>query len=186
MDFPKLDCSTSSNNNSTNTGPIDKFFTKNCNYFSWATRWNHSFLSKPPLKGCFGTLKLSGHVHQPVLYCHRILTMQHKKFIVTYIFLVFFYLDGSDFPFYFCCLSMLAKLNLHQSFILSRFPLQFQFLSPWMDGQLTQTKFQDNFQSNTGLHKIGNITFRLYPRGLYRSAELNILLLESLIHCDKH
>ena len=63
MDFPKLDCSTSSFNNSTNTEPIDKFFTKKCNYFSWATRWNHSFLSKPPLKGCFGTLKLSGHVH---------------------------------------------------------------------------------------------------------------------------
>ena len=67
MDFPKLDCSTSSYNNSTNTGPIDKFFTKKCNYFSWATRWNHSFLSKPPLKGCFGTLKLSGHVLCPVL-----------------------------------------------------------------------------------------------------------------------
>ena len=63
MDFPKLDCSTSSYNNSTNTGPIDKFFTKKCNYFSWATRWNHSFLSKPPLKGCSDTLKLSGHVH---------------------------------------------------------------------------------------------------------------------------
>ena len=46
MDFPKLDCSTSSYNNSTNTGPIDKFFTKKCNYFSWATRWNHSFLSQ--------------------------------------------------------------------------------------------------------------------------------------------
>ena len=66
MDFPKLDCSTSSYNNSTNTGPIDKFFTKKCNYFSWATRWNHSFLSKPPLKGCFGTLKLISH-----FICHR-------------------------------------------------------------------------------------------------------------------
>ena len=41
MDFPKLDCSTSSYNNSTNTGPIENFFTKKCNYFSWATRWNH-------------------------------------------------------------------------------------------------------------------------------------------------
>ena len=68
MDFPKLDSSTSSYNNSTNTGPIDKFFTKKCNYFSWATRWNHSFLSKPPLKGCFGTLKLSGEFWLPVLY----------------------------------------------------------------------------------------------------------------------
>ena len=68
MDFPKLDCSTSSYNNSTNTGPIEKFFTKKCNYFSWATRWNYSFLSKPPLKECFGTLKLSGHVLLSVLY----------------------------------------------------------------------------------------------------------------------
>ena len=63
MDFPKLDSSTSSYNNSTNTGPIDKFFTKKCNYFSRATRRNHSFLSKPQLKGCSDTLKLSGHVH---------------------------------------------------------------------------------------------------------------------------
>jgi hypothetical protein len=63
MDFPKLDSSTSSYNNSTNTGPIDKFLTKKCNYFSRATRRNHSFLSKPQLKGCSDTLKLSGHVH---------------------------------------------------------------------------------------------------------------------------
>ena len=68
MDFPKLDCSTSSYNNSTNTGPIDKFFTKKCNYFSRATRRNHSFLSKPQLKGCSDTLELSGHVLLPVLY----------------------------------------------------------------------------------------------------------------------
>ena len=46
MDFPKLDCSTSSYNNSTNTGPIYMFFTKKCNYFSQATRWNQSFLSQ--------------------------------------------------------------------------------------------------------------------------------------------
>ena len=72
MDFPELDCSTSSCNNSTNTGPIDKFFTKKCNYFSRATRRNHSFLSKLPLKGCFGTLKLSGHVHCPVLYIDKL------------------------------------------------------------------------------------------------------------------
>ena len=68
MDFSKLNCSTSSYHISTNTGPIYMFFTKKCNYFSRATRRNHSFLSKLPLKGCFGTLKLSGHVHCPVLY----------------------------------------------------------------------------------------------------------------------
>ena len=44
MDFSKLDCSTSSYRNSTITGPIDIFFTKKCNYFSQAKRWNHSFL----------------------------------------------------------------------------------------------------------------------------------------------
>ena len=54
-----FDCSTSSFHNSTNTGPIYMFFTKTCNYFSQATRWNHQFLSQPPLKGCFGTLKLT-------------------------------------------------------------------------------------------------------------------------------
>ena len=60
MDVSKLDFSTSSYHNSTNNGLIDMFFTKKCNYFSWPTRWNHSFLSQPPLKGCFGTLKSSG------------------------------------------------------------------------------------------------------------------------------
>ena len=59
IDFSKLDCSTSSYHNSTNTGPIGMFFTKKCNYFSRATRWNHPFLSQPPLKGYFGTLKLT-------------------------------------------------------------------------------------------------------------------------------
>ena len=34
-DFSKLNCPTSSYHNSTNTGPIDMFFTKKCNYFSW-------------------------------------------------------------------------------------------------------------------------------------------------------
>ena len=71
MDFSKLNCSTSSYHNSTNTGPIYIFYTKKCNYFSRATRRNHSFLSKPQLKGCSDTLKLSGHVHQPVLYSHN-------------------------------------------------------------------------------------------------------------------
>ena len=46
MDFSKLNCSTSSYHNSTKTGPIDVFFTKKCNYFTWATRWNHPFLSQ--------------------------------------------------------------------------------------------------------------------------------------------
>ena len=71
MDLSKLDCSTSSYQKFSNTGPIDMFFPLKCNYFSWATRWNHSFLSKPPLKGCFGTLKLSGHVLCPVLYIRK-------------------------------------------------------------------------------------------------------------------
>ena len=46
MDFSKLDFSTSSSHNSTNTGPIGVFFTKKCNYFSWVTRWNDPFLSQ--------------------------------------------------------------------------------------------------------------------------------------------
>ena len=53
-----FDCSTSSFHNSTNTGPICMFFTKKCNYFSQATRWNHSILSQSQLKWCFGTLNL--------------------------------------------------------------------------------------------------------------------------------
>ena len=45
--FPvKIDYSTSSYHNFTVTGPIDIVFTKKCNYFSWATRWNHPFLSQ--------------------------------------------------------------------------------------------------------------------------------------------
>ena len=56
--FSKLDGSTSSYHNSTNTGPIDMFFTKKCNYFSRGTRWNHPFLSQSQWKGCFGTLNL--------------------------------------------------------------------------------------------------------------------------------
>ena len=59
MDFSKRDFSTSSSHNS-NTGPIDMFFTKKNNYFSEETRWNHPFYSQAHLKGCFGTLKLSG------------------------------------------------------------------------------------------------------------------------------
>ena len=47
-DFSKLNCPTSSYHNSTNTGPIDMFFTKKCNYFSRETRWNHPLLSQPP------------------------------------------------------------------------------------------------------------------------------------------
>ena len=46
FEFSKLDFLTSSYHNSINTGPIDMIFTKKCNYFSWATRWNHSFLSQ--------------------------------------------------------------------------------------------------------------------------------------------
>ena len=45
IDFSKLNCSTSSYHISTNTGPIYMFCTKKCNYFSRATRRNHSFLS---------------------------------------------------------------------------------------------------------------------------------------------
>ena len=56
MNFSKLDCSTSSYHNSTNTGPIDMIFTKKCNYFSWGTRWDHPFLSQSQYKGCFGSL----------------------------------------------------------------------------------------------------------------------------------
>ena len=48
MAFSKLDFLTSSYHNSTNTGPIDMFFTKKCNYFSRETRWNHPLLSQPP------------------------------------------------------------------------------------------------------------------------------------------
>ena len=53
--YPK-EWSTSSYHNSTNTGPISMFFTKKCNFFSQATRWNHSILSQSQLKWCFGTL----------------------------------------------------------------------------------------------------------------------------------
>ena len=45
MDFSKLDCSTSSFHNSTNTGLIDMFFTKKCNYFSRGRRWECLILS---------------------------------------------------------------------------------------------------------------------------------------------
>ena len=44
------------------------FFTKKWNYFSWATRWNHPFLSQLPLKGCFGTLKLTDGFYWHWLY----------------------------------------------------------------------------------------------------------------------
>ena len=59
MDFSKLDFSTSSYHNSTNTGPIDMFFTKKYNYFSQETRWNHPFLSQSQRKGCNYSLKLT-------------------------------------------------------------------------------------------------------------------------------
>ena len=45
FDFSKIDYSTSSYHNSTIIGPVDMFYTKKCNYFSRATRWNHPFLS---------------------------------------------------------------------------------------------------------------------------------------------
>ena len=47
-DFSKLNCLTPSYHNSTNTEPIDMFFTKKFNYFSQETRWNHPFLSQAP------------------------------------------------------------------------------------------------------------------------------------------
>ena len=46
LEFSKSDFSTSSYHNSIITGPIDMFFTKKYNYFSWGTRWNHPFLSQ--------------------------------------------------------------------------------------------------------------------------------------------
>ena len=67
------DFSTSSYHNSTNIGAIDMFFTKKCNYFSQATRWNHSFLSQSHLKWCSGTLnsyfyqKNNGHFQTQLL-----------------------------------------------------------------------------------------------------------------------
>ena len=48
MDFSKLDFLTSFYHNSTNNGPIEMFFTKKCNYFSWERRWNHPFESQYP------------------------------------------------------------------------------------------------------------------------------------------
>ena len=45
MDFFKLDCSTSSYHNSTNTRLIDMFFTKKCNYFSQGRKWECLILS---------------------------------------------------------------------------------------------------------------------------------------------
>ena len=59
MDFSKLDFSTSSYHISTNTGPIDMFFTKKYNYFSRETRWNHPFLYQSQRKGCNCSLKLT-------------------------------------------------------------------------------------------------------------------------------
>ena len=44
--FSNFDFSTSSYHNTTFSGPIDMFFTKKCNYFSWGTRWNHPFWSQ--------------------------------------------------------------------------------------------------------------------------------------------
>ena len=65
------------------------FFTKKYKYFSQATRWNHLFLSPPPLKGCFGTLKLTDRFYWHWLYyenyfCAQIFTLlkncNHKEF----------------------------------------------------------------------------------------------------------
>ena len=44
------------------------FFTKKYNYFSQESRWTYPFLSQPPIKGCFGTLRLGDEVWWPVLY----------------------------------------------------------------------------------------------------------------------
>ena len=71
FEFSKLDFPTSSYHNSTNTGLIDMFFTKKYNYFSQATRWSHLFLSLPPLKGCFGTLKLTDEFYWHWLYIYK-------------------------------------------------------------------------------------------------------------------
>ena len=56
FEFSKLEFLTSSYHNSNYTEPIDMIFTKKCNYFSRATRRNHSFLSQSQLKGCFCNL----------------------------------------------------------------------------------------------------------------------------------
>ena len=45
FEFSKIDYSTSSYHNSTNTGLIDMFFTKKCNYFSRGRRWECLILS---------------------------------------------------------------------------------------------------------------------------------------------
>ena len=68
MDFFKLDCSTSSYHNSTNTGLIDMFFTKKCNYFSRGRRWECLILSQIPLRGRYLTSKLKGEFWLPVLH----------------------------------------------------------------------------------------------------------------------
>ena len=51
------------------------FFTKKYNYFSQATRWNHPYLSQSPLKGCFGTSKLTDG-----FICHRL--YKFKKILI--------------------------------------------------------------------------------------------------------
>ena len=73
MDFSKLDFSTSSSHNSTNTGPIGMFFTKKCNYFSQETRWNHPFLSQSQRKGCNCSLKLTSD-----FICRRLYVQKRK------------------------------------------------------------------------------------------------------------
>ena len=81
-DFSKLNCPTSSYHNSTNTGPIDMFFTKKCNYFSRETRWNHPLLSQPPLKESKSTLKLHYGFISHILYlkytCTKILFAEKR------------------------------------------------------------------------------------------------------------
>ena len=64
----KLDCSTCSYHNSTNTGLIDMFFTKKCNYFSQGRKWECLILSQIPLRGRYLTSKLKGEFLLPVLY----------------------------------------------------------------------------------------------------------------------
>ena len=62
--FSKLDCSTSSYHNSTNTGPIDMFFTKKYNYFSQEKKMDQS---QSPIKGCNCSLKMTSD-----FICHRL------------------------------------------------------------------------------------------------------------------
>ena len=74
------------------------FFTKKCNYFSRATRWNHPFLSQPPLKGCFGTLKLTDGFYWHWLYLNNNWPRGDYKELVE---LLIIYLGGKIYNFKF-------------------------------------------------------------------------------------